>query len=345
MMDAGVIPYKKQWCGILHHTAEEAFSENNLVRQFKTEAWKESLKTCVCLITLSEHLAEWVKQNTKGVPVVHLKHPTQFVPTLFTMANFKRVAPKKVVQVGGWLRNTYGIFDLPVVNHAGFQKFALKGKGMDHYYLTQEQFEDLYRRVQNGWDVILSQTTGEQTGGYTTGNCETPKHKIYSCTMEQNKYSPSRQVHTKRESIDQPNISIQTIQHISPYITGARVASLRGLKEKNNSVAMIGFVTNEEYDKLLSESVVFLNLVDASACNTILECIVRNTPVLVNPLPAVVEYLGKDYPLYYKSIDEAAFILMSQKKIKSAHTYLKNMNKTELTVEYFRQTLQMLFNQ
>jgi glycosyltransferase involved in cell wall biosynthesis len=93
-----------------------------------------------------------------------------------------------------------------------------------------------------------------------------------------------------------------------------------------------------EYDDLLAESIVFLDLYDSSANNTILECIARNTPVLVNRLPAVVEYLGEDYPFYFQDLDEAADKVQDEGLVKRAHEYLTGIDKTRYRVEYFRQS-------
>jgi hypothetical protein len=73
---------------------------------------------------------------------------------------------------------------------------------------------------------------------------------------------------------------------------------------------------------LLSENIVFIELYDANANNTIVECIARGTPILVNPLPAVVEYLGEDYPLYFNNLPEAAEKALDLKLILEAHQYL-----------------------
>ena len=117
---------------------------------------------------------------------------------------------------------------------------------------------------------------------------------------------------------------------------------LEHLKEQYSKVSILSELTNDEYDELLSNNVVFLNLVDASACNTIIECIVRNTPILVNRLPAVVEYLGNDYPLYYNSFEEAYEILSDNDKLLKAHKYLVNKDKTFLSIENFIDKLKML---
>ena len=65
-----------------------------------------------------------------------------------------------------------------------------------------------------------------------------------------------------------------------------------------------GFLENDEYDEWLTENITFVDLYDSSANNAVIESIARATPLLVNPLPAVVEYLGKDYPFYFDDLGE-----------------------------------------
>lgn len=96
-------------------------------------------------------------------------------------------------------------------------------------------------------------------------------------------------------------------------------------------IEILDFLPNEKYDDFLSCSVVFLDLFDASANNAIIECISRATPVIVNRHPAVVEYLGEDYPMYYSVGDP----LPGPEQIMAAHKYLKNMNKEWLKGENF----------
>jgi beta-1,4-mannosyl-glycoprotein beta-1,4-N-acetylglucosaminyltransferase len=90
--------------------------------------------------------------------------------------------------------------------------------------------------------------------------------------------------------------------------------------------------TFQEYDELLSKNIVFIHLFDAAANNTVLECIIRNTPIIVNRIEAVVEYLGEDYPLYFNELSEVPDLL---NKVEQAHIYLKNMDKTSISMDYF----------
>ncbi len=96
-----------------------------------------------------------------------------------------------------------------------------------------------------------------------------------------------------------------------------------------HSVSIIPYLANREYDRLLSQNVVFLHLYDSSACNAIVECMVRQTPLLVNPLPAVVEYLGEEYPFYFQSLAEAAAKLMDRALIIRTHEYLKGLARVQ----------------
>ena len=99
------------------------------------------------------------------------------------------------------------------------------------------------------------------------------------------------------------------------------------------------WLPHDEYDDLLSRNIVFLDLYDSSANNVIVECIRRNTPVMVNPLPAVREYLGDDYPFYFDSLEEAAVKILDRSYIREAYEYLAGLDKRELDGRYFYQSL------
>jgi glycosyltransferase involved in cell wall biosynthesis len=106
-------------------------------------------------------------------------------------------------------------------------------------------------------------------------------------------------------------------------------------------VTVLHRVCDEEYDRLLARSVVFLNLIDAGANTTVVECIVRGTPVLINRVGGVSEYLGEDYPLYYTSLEEAAAKLANADLIARTTRYLKtSIVQPKLTFERFIRDLQ-----
>lgn len=107
------------------------------------------------------------------------------------------------------------------------------------------------------------------------------------------------------------------------------------IQQLEDSVTTLEYLDNEKYDELLSRNIVFINLIDASAVNTVVECVMRNTPILVNPIPAVVEFIGEDYPLYYNSLYEASKILEDKDIIFKGYEYLKNKDKTRFTIGTF----------
>lgn len=106
-----------------------------------------------------------------------------------------------------------------------------------------------------------------------------------------------------------------------------------------DSVLNLPYQTSEGFDNLLAENLVFLHLYDSVCNNTVIECIVRETPVLVNPLPSVVEYLGPEYPLYFDTLAEAGKKAEDSTLIRAAHEYLRALPKHPFTAEHFRRSL------
>jgi hypothetical protein len=96
------------------------------------------------------------------------------------------------------------------------------------------------------------------------------------------------------------------------------------------------FLQNDEYDRLISENLIIIDLYDSSANNTVIECLVRNTPLLVNPIAPVIEYLGPDYPFYFNSLEEAAAKAEDRALIYRTHEYLRDHPiKKKMSARYF----------
>lgn len=92
---------------------------------------------------------------------------------------------------------------------------------------------------------------------------------------------------------------------------------------------------NKEFDKFLTTTIAFLNLIDTSANNGVTDCISRNIPLLVNCHPAVVEYLGEDYPFYYNDLESANKKINDIELIKETYYYLKEMDKSRFDIRTF----------
>ena len=111
--------------------------------------------------------------------------------------------------------------------------------------------------------------------------------------------------------------------------------------EYENNTEDMSRLSNENYDKLLSENIVFLDLYDSSANNAVIECIARTTPILINKLPSTLEYLGEDYPFFFESLDEAASKALDLDLVRKTHEYLKACDtRKKLSQEYFARSFE-----
>ena len=107
------------------------------------------------------------------------------------------------------------------------------------------------------------------------------------------------------------------------------------LENKHKSVEILEAVNNLEFDLLLSQNIVFLELVDCSVSNTVIECLIRNTPLLINKHPAIIELLGEKYPFYYDNLIDAGEKAKNINLIYDTYIYLKKIDKTILDINYF----------
>ena len=274
LTNAGILPVKREWVGIFHHTFNDLYSNNNLLNIVNQPVFRESLKYCKYLIVLSDYLRTQLRTYV-DVPIHVLYHPTEFTER-------KWIQGDKLLQVGAWLRNTYAIYSLP---HIDLPRYALRGKYMENYYPTANFIEELLQLCKS-------------------------KYIMEGDICRENNYA------------------------LNKWILGM----IEDVNTRINNVTIIDKCSNDEYDSLLQNSIIFLNLVDASACNTIIECAVRQTPVIVNRIPPVVEYLGVDYPLYYDNLYEVPELL-NAKNIKKANRYLQKLDTTKLQISTFMEGL------
>lgn len=138
-----------------------------------------------------------------------------------------------------------------------------------------------------------------------------------------------------------------------PFLGKAWLRSRRPIAEINHARCGIHFqperlykgavreiepVNNDIYDILLSQNVVFVELISSVANNTIIECIARNTPIVVNRHPGPEFYLGKKYPFFYNDFRELKDLITTD-RIIAAHEYLQNLDKSWLSGSMFRDSL------
>jgi hypothetical protein len=353
----GIIPYKKSWVGFIHHTFDRTFSEYNNYTLLNDIDFIQSLQHCKGLFVLSEHLKtrfieEITKMNSSKkandvgkyiiIPPIHvLVHPTETnVSPVFSLNEFNNNNEKMIIHIGGWLRNIYSFYNftfpktIELHNHINYftpntysSFIAEKDK--------QKQLQQIKKGALKGYSMNNYYPSNDflEKMNKTLNEKSLPLLKIKNCSQND----------TENDD-DDNDIKNNWYKHFYEHI-----------KSKINEVEIIEKVSNEEYDNILSKNIVFLNLIEPSAVNTIIECIIRNTPVIVNKHPAVVELLGEEYPLYYdvndvdihgkkrlkgerKNIFEMnieIYNLITFDNIKKGYEYLKDLNKEKFHIEYF----------
>lgn len=96
----------------------------------------------------------------------------------------------------------------------------------------------------------------------------------------------------------------------------------------NGKTNILGHLSYAEYNALLRTNIGFLDVIESSANNCVLDCLARNTPLIAARHPAIVEYLGPDYPLYFDTAVQAQKLAASMAAIEDAHQYLKEYDKS-----------------
>jgi len=234
------------------------FADDTPQKLVTMPVFKKSLPALRGCIALSEHLGRWLRAKLQ-LPTLVVKHPTEFPETQFSMERYRAQAPRKLVQVGWYLRNIRAIYQVP----------------------ASPGIEKIHLFPQAGW--------------------------------------------IKR--------ALRRVDKHSPF---------RG-RDQYEPVTVHDRLPDEQYDDLLAQSVVFMELFGSSANNAVVEAMARCTPLCINRHPAVVEYLGAAYPLFYDNIGEVP-ALLTDDNVELAHEYLKSLDRTELSVTHFVTAIQDFLN-
>ena len=106
----------------------------------------------------------------------------------------------------------------------------------------------------------------------------------------------------------------------------------------DKNIKIVYELKDDEYMKIFTNCCIFCDLADAVANNLVLECIKYNTPIIINRNPSIEEYLGVDYPLFFEHVSDLEKYSDENyifKKMVDAHKYLKNMDKTAISLDTF----------
>ena len=130
-------------------------------------------------------------------------------------------------------------------------------------------------------------------------------------------------------------------KHITPFAPRL-IRDYERFQKKDNqivtddeffSVIKHHYIDNESYNNVFETCIVVLNLYASTCNNIIIECIKSNCPILINRLPEIEDYLGKDYPFFYSTIEQATEKLNDAQLIIRTHHYLSNMDKSKLMID------------
>ena len=328
------LPYRDPWIGFVHHTFNTSFSSYNNVELLKNDLFIESLHHCKCLFVFSkQEKIRWENELSKlssplsSINVQFVIHPTEIVLNLFTLEKFQNNTNPGIIQIGAWLRNTYSIFKLNdgksklPLKGTTLTKYAVIGKDMDKYYKPKNFFNKLSKYLfgeRCKLNVLARGSVLSSNGFYPLITYPNRNHD-----------------HGTDHGISRDSSSSRKCLY--------EIGAFDLLKEYDDSVQLLNLQTDHEYDELLAKNVVFIDLIDAAAVNTILECIVRNTPIIVNRLSAILDLLGEEYPLFYNELQDITKFTLDD--IINAHLYLTRIDKYQFSITNFKKLLKKVLDQ
>lgn len=321
-----------KWIGIIHHTNSN-YSSNNMNNLFTNTYFIDSLNLCNGLIVLSnsnkEYLEFMLKLYNKKITVHLLKHP---MPPKNTNKNFninEFEKNKNIYSIGAWLRNPYTFYHTTFsYENTDLIKNKLKGLHMDNYFPLNDEHFHYNKNVFYKTKHYLHNLYDEFKKADNIINITEKYNEHIQNTSIDNVYSRSN---------DGINYYNYYLSEYTQNITYKNIFHLNRIIQNNyKSVNLIERVNDDAYLEILTSSIVFCNYIDCAASNTIVECISTNTPIILNKLPAIIEYLGEDYPLYIenlKKVDDC--ICITKQDIVKTNRYLIQLNKNDLHLNHF----------
>lgn len=347
LLEQGIIPYTSPWVGFLHHTPLVSYSAFSTTALFAKDSFHQSLPTCKGIYVLSEYLADWVRYKLKELDYAHIRvnvltHPTEWPTRGFDYDHFVRSSDRKIINIGAWLRDPFAIHRISLNKKLHIKKCSLRGPRMESYFCPNEFYIDL--RTHCSASDSDKDNSGKES--HTPVHCQLPcrppvhQHPCRPQVNHTNKWVTGLLVYIIEEGYHINSIDYNSarpirnrVRIIDRYNQYDKKLSHR-LEDIISSVEIINTLPNDKYDELLSSNIVFLKLLDCSAVNTIIECVVRNTPIVINRMTPTQEILGSKYPLFYDSLDEIPD-LVTLDSVRAAHDYLRKLDKERFRIEYF----------
>lgn len=117
-----------------------------------------------------------------------------------------------------------------------------------------------------------------------------------------------------------------------------------GGRQEFGGVFDFSYVPAAEYIQYFTENIIIMENFASSANTVVMDCIMMNTPLLINKNPSVIEYLGEDYPLYFEHPEQVPELVQSI-RVRHAHEHLQRINKKQFAGEFFRKQVQARIHQ
>jgi hypothetical protein len=110
----------KKWIGILHLTpcTPDYLNNLNIIELFNNNNFKNSIKYCIKLITLSDYLKKYVTNNiNNNIEIIKLYHPIKNVDKYFSLDDYLNNNNKYIIQIGQQLRIFKTFLNLQFTTH------------------------------------------------------------------------------------------------------------------------------------------------------------------------------------------------------------------------------------
>jgi hypothetical protein len=224
-----------------------------------------------------------------------------------------------------------GFFHNPLFTPSGVhQKYESRGL---YNYLSGncwKRHESLCKGI-----FVLSDNMKKNVSDMTDCPCESLIHPVEMCDIKfsLDKYNS----HPRIIQLGQWMRRFDSFARLS--CSQKKVALSFSEEHLKNGMQAIDHLCDNDFDELLSGGIVFVHFFDVAACNAILDCIARDTPIFCNRLPAAEQYLGKDYPGFFDSFKEAESLIGDEKTIQKSHEFIKNMDKSIFSESHFLKSL------
>ena len=146
-------PHREPWVGIFHHPPgipEFATPPEPPERMFAQPNFRESLRHLRGAIALSEYLADYLR-HALGVPAFVVRHPSEVPRQGWSPELYLARQPKRLVQLGWYLRNTRAIYQVPKLReHQKLRYLPQLKRLMEYDQRVQHMWYENEQRVEYG---------------------------------------------------------------------------------------------------------------------------------------------------------------------------------------------------